>query len=1041
MAAEFKGLYLGLHLNGDELLKEFEAIDVKLRKTQSELNTLQRSLKIEFDGEKFKRAQELAQKAVQLSADKVNNLKKALEDADKQGVGKTTDGYKDLQKKLAEAELAAQKTNIKLKEINNIKIDKMSSQINSLNSSMDKIIGTSVKVATAFAAVGAGAVKLGLDAIERADAIATEADKLGLSAEALQRYNYLALQTDVSNESLSKSIVKINGDLGNLALGIQDDGNKALLSLIGSTKNADGTAKDAEQTFLEVITALSQMENQSVRTGLANKIFGERFAKDLNPMLNKAPEDIKKYLEEFEKIGYLSNDTVNDLALLDEKLNVTKQIFTQLGAEVGVQVTPFIEEFADFIQENKDEIGEWASSTMDNIIKVSKAIYDARGALVALVAIFALLKAALAVSSSILAYQKAMEGATGATARFNAIIASNPLGALAVVLGLVVGGIIAYKAATSDATDSTKKHSDELKKLSGSYNDLSASVNEKVTAQEGEIDNIERLYGELETLSKKENKSVEDKNRMKFAIDQINSVIPGAITLVNSETMAYQEQGGAIDTLIAKKRALIKLSGKEELYKQAVQNVEGLEYNAGNYLWEKQETDKKIKELESTPALSKEAAFEKGTELSKLYRDSKKYGELYNETQALGANYYGAITDYESSYETYLKEFGNPNKNKPGGGSGVGIPDYSKGGKGDNSADKAAREAEEQRKARVKSYEDTISEFERIDERYRKIKKEYGDLSVIDEFDSIKEQAQRYRKYADDVLSLDYLTSEEKTRLHKEYTEKAEDLELEQYKFAQSIRQKVIDDYEKKVEEAKNLAQEEHDHAQELIKEYLEARKDAISKALKEEQDAIQRSLDAELESISKRMAAQKELLQTKIDAINAEIQARRELREDEAAEEKILKIKKQIAATQAELSYTRDDDTLRELQKQLIRQQNELSKALQDKEDTLWYRSKNAEIDAIEAKIDALSDAEAEQIAIAKQNAQKAAARAASKAVAQKTAAEQAAYNSATTLYKNYYDTSNATYTYNQQQGTVVVQGGTISAAQIANVLNKITR
>ena len=186
-------------------------------------------------------------------------------------------------------------------------------------------------------------------------------------------------------------------------------------------------------------------------------------------------------------------------------------------------------------------------------------------------------------------------------------------------------------------------------------------------------------------------------------------------------------------------------------------------------------------------------------------------------------------------------------------------------------------------------------------------------------------------------------------------------------------------------------------------------------------------------------MPHKKSFCKQKIDAINEEIAKRKELREDEGAEERLDKIRKQIAATEAQVLFTNDEDAKRELQKQLIRQQQELDKALKEQEDTAWYRQKEAEIKAVESRIDGLRDKEKEQIARASEAAQRATAQTSRQAFEQRRAAEQSAYNSAAALHNNYYDTSNVTYTYNQQKGTVVVQGATLSSAQIANAMNKI--
>ena len=771
-------------------------------------------------------------------------------------------------RQLEKAELAAQKTNQKLKEINDIKLNHVQGQIDGLNGQMDKVISTSAKVAAAFAAVGAGAVKLGLNAVEMADTIATEADKLGLTSEALQRYNYLALQTDVSNESLAKSIVKINGDIGNLALGIEDNGNKALLSLIGTTKNADGTAKTAEQTFLEVVGALSQMEDQAVRTGLANQIFGERFAKDLNPLFNKAPEDIKAFLDEFEEIGYLSNETVDDLAALDEKLNMTRQIFTQLGAEVGIQVTPFIEDFTEFVKNNKEELGQWASATMDNIIKVAKAMYDMRGALVALVAIFAVLKVALAVAGSIIAYQKAVEGATGAMAIFNGVVSANPLGALAAVLAIVVGGIIAYKAVTGDATSASKELSGEMDDLIKKTAELKAesekAESQIITTEKATLANAEAarvLSNELYELESQENKTTEQKQRMKTIVDELNRIFPDLNIVIDANTFALNKEKIAVDNLIASYTALAMAKAYQGKLDQAADMIVTAKEN-------KKDAESKKEGLSKYEAAWKvESSLDamSGIKTNKI-AGVEQYGDAVGAIESnekIIADNEANIARYVTEIEKYKKSAGTADdENKP---RPYTPPDFSKGGgkgaakaskdvdKSAKEAEQAAKEAEERRKEQVKAYENTITEYERLDKRYNDQKKGYDELSLNDELYSIGERAKRYRSYADEVLTVEYMTEEEKAKLHKQYIERAEDVELEYFNFEKNIRDSATKDL-----------QDEYDKARQLQIEYLSDRKNNIAEALTKEKEAITAAKDAELKSISERIAAQKELLQTK---------------------------------------------------------------------------------------------------------------------------------------------------------------------------------
>ena len=58
---------------------------------------------------------------------------------------------------------------------------------------------------------------------------------------------------------------------------------------------------------------------------------------------------------------------------------------------------------------------------------------------------------------------------------------------------------------------------------------------------------------------------------------------------------------------------------------------------------------------------------------------------------------------------------------------------------------------------------------------------EYGNISENDWLYALGRRADAYRQYADEVLTLSYLTEEERAELHEEYIKKAEDLDLEYF--------------------------------------------------------------------------------------------------------------------------------------------------------------------------------------------------------------------------------------------------------------------
>lgn len=135
----------------------------------------------------------------------------------------------------------------------------------------------------------------------------------------------------------------------------------------------------------------------------------------------------------------------------------------------------------------------------------------------------------------------------------------------------------------------------------------------------------------------------------------------------------------------------------------------------------------------------------------------------------------------------------------------------SSGSKKSSKKDNSAKEAEQARKEQVKAYEDAVSEMMRLDERWNNQRKLRGEISDKDYLWNLGNRADTYRKYADEVLTIDYMTAEEKADLRKQYLEKAEDLDDEYLKTFQSMQ-----------EEEKQAALESLNERKEASEEWIE---------------------------------------------------------------------------------------------------------------------------------------------------------------------------------------------------------------------------
>ena len=104
-----------------------------------------------------------------------------------------------------------------------------------------------------------------------------------------------------------------------------------------------------EEAFTAIIEKLSQVEDSTMQAYYANEIFGERLATNLIPLINNGADRLAQLGEEFESIGYLSNEQVQSLADFDDELNIMKERLELAKTELGIAMLPIMEQFANLL--------------------------------------------------------------------------------------------------------------------------------------------------------------------------------------------------------------------------------------------------------------------------------------------------------------------------------------------------------------------------------------------------------------------------------------------------------------------------------------------------------------------------------------------------------------------------------------------------------------------------------------------------------------------------------------------------------------------
>lgn len=358
MANKIRGVAVEVAGDVTALTKAVNDAKKSAKSATQDFTTLQKSLQLNYNEEKFAVAQAVAQKAIDETAKAADALREKMQLLEENG-GIDTAEYDKAQRELNKVELQAEQLKQQLEQLNQIKFDKLSKQVTDVG---NKIQGVG-KVLTPLSAMSAATITalgaVGKKAISTADDIATLATKYDMSSTALQRFNYVALQTDVQAEDLYKAFTKVRAAAADMATGTSSTASNALRQL-----NLDFEAFDgSEEQFYAIANALANMSDKTQMVAIANDIFGDKLATNLLPLIYAGTDAINNYRNEFDESGALTDEQVSKLAEFD---NVLNKIMTQLSnvtAQIGASLLPIMEALSNVVSTTivpkLQQLAEW----------------------------------------------------------------------------------------------------------------------------------------------------------------------------------------------------------------------------------------------------------------------------------------------------------------------------------------------------------------------------------------------------------------------------------------------------------------------------------------------------------------------------------------------------------------------------------------------------------------------------------------------------------------------------------------------------------
>jgi hypothetical protein len=350
MAETIKGLNIKLSLDGRDLENELKDIQSDLKEQQKDLKAINANLKYDSSNvELWKQKQSKLNDILQTTKKKLETQNLELEKA-KQAVEvgeMSEEEFSKLARNVAYTEAEVSKLNQELQATRG-KITELGSanfeKIGKLGSSLTKSV--TMPIVGAVTALGALAVKTA----STADEIADSAAKIGLSAESFQEWNYVAKISGSSAESLNKAFIKVNGILGDIATSNGDKVSESLSRIGLSVDDLKGL--NADQAFSVIRDALSGVEDEALRVGIANEFFGDKIGSELIPILSKEEESIANLRNEARELGIITNEQAAIAGSFNDTLDQTKQSLTSLAMDVSATVLPALERLLTIVRDS-----------------------------------------------------------------------------------------------------------------------------------------------------------------------------------------------------------------------------------------------------------------------------------------------------------------------------------------------------------------------------------------------------------------------------------------------------------------------------------------------------------------------------------------------------------------------------------------------------------------------------------------------------------------------------------------------------------------
>lgn len=225
-----------------------------------------------------------------------------------------------------------------------------------------KFVDLGKKVGTGLLAVGTGTVAavgaltgMATKTAEATDRIDKMSQKIGLSREGFQEWDFIMSQSGMSVDQLQMGF-KTMVNAMDQAIDGTGKGAENFEKLGLSVYDSTGNLKSQEEMFNETVVALQGMEEGAEKAKIANDLFG-RSGAEMMPLLNGAAGSVEEMKQKAHELGLvLDDETIDAGVVFTDTMDQAQRSLSTIVTKVGAEVMPIIQTMLEWVIANMPTI-------------------------------------------------------------------------------------------------------------------------------------------------------------------------------------------------------------------------------------------------------------------------------------------------------------------------------------------------------------------------------------------------------------------------------------------------------------------------------------------------------------------------------------------------------------------------------------------------------------------------------------------------------------------------------------------------------------